>query len=97
MNKGISLVPIFYLIMPIIFGLFISICHKKGKLNYFLYSILAAIPINLIFMILITVKTSSYNKLHLVLILFIWNTILTYMSSLIFFYIKRFIRNKQFS
>lgn len=97
MNKGISLVPIFYLVLPIIFGLLISLFHKKGNSNYFVYSIFSAIPVNLLYMILITIKTSSYNKLHLGLILFIWNTILTYIASLIFFYIKRVITNKQFS
>lgn len=80
----INLIPILYLFLPIIIGMLIGFMCKK---NNTIYQIIISIVICIIYLGIIAFYTSSQNEIQLLLILFIWNVSLMFISSKVFSYI----------
>lgn len=74
----INLVPILHLIIPIIIGMIIGFICKKLKT---IYQTIISVVICMIYLWIVAFYTSSQNETQLLLILFIWNTSLMFISS----------------
>ena len=90
-KEGIlNLIPILYFIVPIILGLAIGfICYKFFERKT-LYSLIISVVISLIYMIGISLfNKSSKDEILLFIIMFIWNSILICISSIIYLYFNK--------
>lgn len=80
----LNVVPILYLLVPIILGLVIGLCVKKITSNKIIYSIIISIVISIVYIKIITVVYgSSPAELQLIAILVVWNSILIFISSMV--------------
>lgn len=93
-NKDlINLVPILHLIIPVILGVLSGVICKKINFTKTIQQLVTSVIVCIIYLTIITFYTSSQNETQLLIILFIWNSILIFISNKISLYFCN-IKNK---
>lgn len=85
-KDAINLVPILHFFIPIILGTLVGCICKNFNLIKTTYQIIISIIICIIYLAIIAFYTSSQNETQLLIILFIWNSILIFISNKIYLY-----------
>lgn len=86
-NKNlINLVPILHVIIPIILGILSGVICKKINFIKTKQQLITSVIVCIIYLAIITFYTSSQNETQLLIILFIWNSILIFISNKISIY-----------
>lgn len=85
----LNVVPILYLIVPIILGLVIGLYVKKITSNKIIYSIISIVISIVYIKIMTVVYGSSQAEIQLIAILVVWNSILIFCSSMVILSIRK--------
>lgn len=96
MWKGINIIPLLYIVLPIIFGVILGFGFKRNYIKNKVYPILASILISIIYMIIISVKMNSFDKYYLLIVLIISNTIIIYISYLTYNIFDYFLKKRNY-
>lgn len=79
------IIPILYVLVPIILGLIISYIIKKSPSYYkILFSLILCVVISIIYIEIIGLFYPSEDDIQLKMILYAWNSIVMFFSSLIY-------------
>ena len=91
MYKGgiFYLVPILHLFIPITLGLVTGFICEKFTYTKTIYSIIISIVVCIVYLAIITFYTSSKNEAQLFIILFVWNSILIFISNKIYLHVHK--------
>lgn len=96
MGKEISIIPLLYIVLPIIFGELLGFGFKVNSVKSKLYPIVASILISIIYMIIIAFRTNSFDKYGLLIILIIYNAFIIYASYLVYNLFNYFFKKKNY-